>query len=235
MALSPGQTLGDRYRISRPLSSAGSGLVFLAEDSRAQSYCAIKLVPESQLGGPDEAARARRFQEEKNLLPRLNHPGLPRVRDFFRHDGHCCIVTDYIDGPSLEQELHASIKSNGHALGGREVARTALQVLEVLQYLHNLDPAVLHRDVKPANIVRESRSGRIMLVDLGLIRPAPELRPQPVGYTPPEQMQGHAEPRSDLYALGASMNQLLSGQPPVPLGIPPLAASVPRPSPSWPD
>ncbi len=192
-----------------------------------QSYCIIKEMLEMQPGSGDEQAIMRRFEEEKAILARLSHPGLPRVRDFALVNGLCYIVSDFVEGTSLEQQLTDCLKQTGRPVPARELVPTILSVLEILDYLHSLTPPVLHRDVKPANILCEARSGSVMLVDLGLSHPLDARRTpsgaNTLGYSPLEQIQGRPEPRSDLYALGATMSQMLSGQLPVPLGIPPLA------------
>ncbi|MEW6278511.1 MAG: serine/threonine-protein kinase, partial [Candidatus Eremiobacterota bacterium] len=232
MALRPGQILGDRYRITRVLSSGGMGAVYVAEDTRLDyAVCAVKEMLEQHLGTGDEEVIFRRFEQEKAMLARLRHPGIPRFLDFFLLEGLCYLVIEFVRGANLEQELTDLLDLTGKPFPPEELVRAILQVLEVLEYLHGQDPPVVHRDVKPANVIREFRTGRIMLVDFGLARPVQVGRAQTsVGtlrYTAIEQIQGRAEPRSDLYSLGASMHQLLSGQEPVPLGMAPLRSLQP--------
>ncbi|MEW6282129.1 MAG: serine/threonine-protein kinase, partial [Candidatus Eremiobacterota bacterium] len=219
--LEPGALLQNRYKLVRVIRSGGMGAVYQAEDTHLDNTaCAVKQMLEHHLGTGDELLIQRKFEEEKALLARLNHPGIPRVRDFFRRGGQCYIVMDYIHGANLEQELEDCRALTGRPFAPEVLIRDMLQVLDVLVYLHELKPPVIHRDIKPANMIREFKTGRIVLVDFGLARVARSEHTQTsigtLGYSPVEQLQGRAEPRSDLYALGVSMGQLLTGRVPVP-------------------
>ncbi|GMU57945.1 MAG: hypothetical protein AMXMBFR33_70910 [Candidatus Xenobia bacterium] len=224
----PGTVLQERYRIVRALTKGGMGAVYLAEDAHLDgASCAIKEMLEQHLGTGDEALIQRKFQEEKTLLARLNHPGIPRVRDFFRIGGLCYIVMDYIHGANMDEELRDCIALTGHPFVSEVLAKDMVQVLDILVHLHELDPPVVHRDIKPANLIREFKSGRVMLVDFGLARPVEQTGVTQtavgtLGYSSLEQIQGRAEVRSDLYSLGVTMAQLLSGHGPIPLQFRPV-------------
>lgn len=213
--------LRERYKVLRSLKSGGMGAVYLAEDQRlGSSLCAVKAMLDAVKGDP---IIARKFQSESVVLSQLQHPGIPRVRDYFVEAETAFIVMDYIEGDNLEQK--------GQLLPAEVVVPIALEVLEILVYLHGLPAPVVHCDIKPANIIREKETARIKLVDFGLARPVTDEKTQTVagtlGYSAVEQLRGHAEPRSDLYSLGVTMYHLLTGKLPTFLLVPPILESLP--------
>lgn len=201
--------LHGRYEILRALKQGGMGAIYTAKDTKlANSLCAVKEILEDKQS--DEYYQLR-FAEEMAALARLDHPSIPRVRDFFRLRGRSYLVMDLISGLSLEDEL-AEQGQNPPP----KIVRDVLQVLDVLDYMHSHEPPLLHRDIKPANLLRDRRSGKIRVVDFGLARNHSEFRHTAVGtmgYCAPEQMSGQAEPRSDLFSVGATMLHLLTGEP----------------------
>lgn len=221
-----------RYQIEACVGKGAMGSVYRAFDTRLACLCAIKeMAPASaSLAGAQEALE--RFEHEARLLRRLSHPALPRVQDIFSENGRHYLVQDYIDGESLEARVR---RVGTPGLPEAEVREAAIQVLDVLEYLHGQTPPVLHRDVKPANVMRARDGGRLMLVDFGIARVARRATGTSIGtagYAPPEQYRGKAEPRSDLYALGATMHHLLSGHAPdVPFHFDPIVTRVPTVSP----
>ncbi|HEY3999741.1 MAG TPA: serine/threonine-protein kinase, partial [Candidatus Xenobia bacterium] len=214
MELVPGTVLEGRYRVVDLVRKGGMGAVYRAQDLRlADAVCALKQMHAPTDAGMDAGILEYRFNEEMRVLTNLRHPGIPRVMDFFRQGGTCCIIMDFVEGQNLELETPTG------GLPPGQVVEVADQVLDILVYLHGQTPPVLHRDIKPANLVREAMTGRIKLVDFGLARRAEPQKPGntlagTLGYAPAEQMQGRAERASDLYALGATMYHLLTGQPP---------------------
>lgn len=209
------------------------GAVYEACDQRLDdAACAVKEMLDQHLGTQDEATIERKFREEKALLARLRHPGIPGVRDYFREGGLSYIVMDYIHGSNLEQELEDTLGLTEQPLSAEKVVDVALEVLDVLVYLHEQACPVIHRDVKPANLIREHATGSVKLVDFGLARKfdagAGQTTVGTLGYCPMEQMQGRAEPRSDLYALGVTMHHLLTGIQPRPLQLDPLDQLLPE-------
>lgn len=224
--LEPGTTLYQRYRIIGLIGSGGMGAVYLADDNRLDGRrCAVKetrLLP----GLSDRAVQAMRdqFHREASTLARLDHPNLPKVSDYFSAGDRDYLVMDYVPGPDLHQ-MAADAHRQDRFLGEAKVLDWATQLCDALSYLHNQKPPVLHRDVKPANI-KLTPEGRVKLVDFGLVKPLDPDDPQTmtglhgVGslpYTPMEQYVdeiGHTDPRSDLYALGATLYHLLTGQAP---------------------
>lgn len=231
MAIDTGILLEERYEVTRALRSGGMGAVYLATDRRlANTPCAIKEILEHRLASSDADYLKARFQQEMSALATLDHPGIPRVRDYFQLGESFYIVMDYIDGQSLDHELAESLQVTGRPLEPEVVAATALQILEILAYLHNHRPPIIHRDVKPSNLLRETRTGRVKLVDFGLAKEVDKRSQTMVGtpgYCAIEQMSGKAGPRSDIYSLGVTMHQLLSGQTPRVLNLSPLREVMP--------
>lgn len=201
------------YRVLQVLSRSGHGAVYLAEDSSgarvALKELVFSLVPSTQ--------ELDAFDREAGLLRTLSHPALPKFRDAFKIGQGVAtrlyLVQEYVPGSSLAG--HLSLTRYDEA----QVLVYARQVLEVLAYLHSRSPPVVHRDIKPANLV-VTTDGFLKLVDLGAAR---EVAPQGThrstlvgtfGYMAPEQLGGSVEPRSDLYALGATLVHLLTRRPP---------------------
>ena len=212
-----GTVLGGRYRVETRLGAGGMGVVYRAWDTRLESRCALK---ELTLRADTESARAdllARFKSEAQLLRRLAHPGLPRVYDLFDENGKHFLVQDFIEGEDLAVLLE---REGRPGLPEEQVRALAVELLDIVAYLHDQSPAVLHRDVKPSNLMRRAGSGRLVLVDFGIARDARQSTGTPIGtasYCAPEQWTGRAVPASDLYSVGATMYHLLTGELPIPL------------------
>ena len=217
--LEPNIQLQDRYRIVKMLGGGGMGQVYLAHDTRlADKPCAVKeLIPDPHLSAEERAQSAAQFHREAAVLAHLDHPHLPNVSDYFEEGGRFYLVMDYIEGETLEARLIAS--SDG--LVQEEVVEWALQLCDVLSYLHNQDPPVIFRYVKPANVM-VTPEGQVKLIDFGIVRlfdpskGTDTLKMGTAGYAPPEQYAGRGQttPRSDVYALGATLYELLTGDDP---------------------
>lgn len=215
MPLKNGELLQQRYQVNTVVKAGGMGSIYLAHDNNLDGPCAIK-----EMHPSDDTWVTRRFREEATLLSHLQHPNIPRVRDFFQleREGNtlCYIVMDFVQGVTLHHELEVALKSGKTGLDSAMGRSIALEMLDVLEYLHSLTPPIIHRDVKPANIIRDSENGKLYLVDFGLARGTSEHTQTTAGtlmFCPPEQMLGKADVRSDLYALGATLYLLLTGQP----------------------
>ena len=204
------QLLHGRYEILEIIKSGGMGSVYEAKDTKlADSPCAVKEILEDK---QNVLYFQTRFEAEMKMLAELDHPAIPRVRDFFRLRGKHYLVMDLVRGQSLADEL----KEKG-PLAPDQVASDMLELLDVLDYLHGHNPPMIHRDIKPSNILRDRRSGQIKLVDFGLARAAcgaAQTAVGTMGYCAPEQSVGRADPRSDLYSVGVTMLQLLTGKDP---------------------
>lgn len=224
--LQPGDLLRHRYKIVGLIGAGGMGAVYLADDKRLEGrQCAIKeTLPQPTL---DEAAKRsahKQFQQEASTLARLDHPGLPKVSDFFSVNDRDYLAMDYVPGQNLE-EILTDARREGRCLDQDTVLTWADQLCDTLTYLHSRQPPVLHRDIKPANI-KLNPDGRLKLVDFGLVKPLDASDPstltglQGAGslpYAPLEQYVdhlGHTDARSDLYALGATLYHLLTGRVP---------------------
>jgi hypothetical protein len=213
MRLSIGQLLrNNRYRIDALLGQGGMGAVYRAWDTSLDIPVAVK-------ENLDTSAEAQKqFGREAQLLARLAHPSLPRVTDYFFIPGQGqYLVMDFVEGEDLE----AMVRRLG-ALPEPQVLNWIAQVCDALAYLHSQPSPVIHRDIKPANI-KIRGDGRAMLVDFGIAKVFDPVlattmgaRAVSPGYSPPEQYGGGVtDPRSDVYALGATLYHLLTGcQPP---------------------
>lgn len=216
--LAPGTLLVDRYKITRRIGGGGMGSVYLAEDQNlANRPVAVKEMIEMFA---DESARSKAiedFKREAELLAKLDHPSIPTIYQYFldTNRGRYYLVMKYIDGGDLAARQRAS----GGKIDELLATRWAIDVCDVLDYIHTQDPPIIYRDLKPANLMIDSRTNRVMLVDFGIARfVAPTQKGVTaigtMGYAPPELFAGNVENRSDIYSLGATMFHLLTGQDP---------------------
>jgi hypothetical protein len=212
MPLQPGQVLNNRYRVVKLLGQGGFGAVYRAWDINLNRPCAVK----ENLDISPEARR--QFAREATVLANLSHPNLPRVTDHFSiQDQGQYLVMDYVEGEDL-----ATLVQRDGKVQTEQALTWISQVADALTYLHSRKPPVVHRDIKPANI-RITPDGRAMLVDFGLVKiynPNMQTtlgaRAVTPGYAPPEQYgRGSTDPRTDIYALGATLYKLLTGQEPL--------------------
>jgi serine/threonine protein kinase len=233
--IAPNTIIGGRYRVTKPLGGGGMKLVYLAEDLRlAARPCALAEMVDTFTSPETQKAAIAAFQREADMLAQLSNEHIPRVFDRFSDQNHHYLVMEFIDGITLEQKL----KDAGGKLPEGEVMDVALQVLDTLEYLHNLEPPVIYRDLKPSNVML-TPSGQVKLIDFGIARLFQPLSNATMigtqGYAPPEQYRGKVEARSDLYALGATMHHALSGRDPAlepPFSFPALHSLCPDVTPA---
>jgi serine/threonine protein kinase len=233
--IAPSTIVGGRYRVVRSLGGGGMKLVYLAEDLRlAGRPCALAEMVDSFTSPDLQQQAVAAFNREADMLARLANEHIPRIFDRFSDANHHYLVMEYIDGDTLEDELRAQ----GGKLAPVQVIEIALQILTTLEYLHNLDPPVIYRDLKPSNVMVTS-DGMAKLIDFGIARHFAPLSNATMigtqGYAPPEQYRGRVETRSDLYALGATMHHALSGRDPAaepPFSFPSLRKLCPDLDPS---
>jgi serine/threonine protein kinase len=229
--IAPSTIVGGRYRVVRSLGGGGMKLVYLAEDLRlAGRSCALAEMVDSITSTDLQQQAVAAFQREADMLAQLANEHIPRIFDRFSEANHHYLVMEYIDGVTLEDEL----RNNGGKLPPRLMIEIALQILTTLEYLHNLDPPVIYRDLKPSNVMITG-DGMAKLIDFGIARHFAPLTNATMigtqGYAPPEQYRGRVETRSDLYALGATMHHALSGRDPAaepPFSFPPLRKLCPE-------
>jgi eukaryotic-like serine/threonine-protein kinase len=226
--LETGTVLHHRYTVVGLIGSGGMGAVYLTDDNRLDGRrCALKETRLLYDLSPEAVQTLRyQFHREANTLARLDHPNLPKVSDYFLERDRDYLVMDYIPGQDLGQVLAAlRAHRDGRFLSEATVLAWFSQLCDALDYLHHQSPPILHRDVKPANI-KLTPDGRVKLVDFGLVKPLDPTDPRTITslhgigslpYTPLEQYVGdlgHTDPRSDLYALGATLYHLLTGEAP---------------------
>ncbi|WP_374686007.1 SUMF1/EgtB/PvdO family nonheme iron enzyme [Promineifilum sp.] len=212
MTLTIGDVLGGRYRIVKLVGQGGFGAVYRAWDTSLHVPVAVK----ENLDTSPEAQR--QFEHEALLLAPLRHPNLPRVSDHFFLPGQGqYLVMDFVEGKSLEQLM----AERGGPLPESQAVTWIGQVCDALEYLHTRTPPIIHRDIKPQNIIINAE-GRAVLVDFGIskvydpgLSTTVGARAVTAGYSPPEQYgMGKTDARSDVYALGATLYTLLTSQVP---------------------
>ncbi|RLC98465.1 MAG: hypothetical protein DRI77_04995 [Chloroflexi bacterium] len=219
LLLPAGTVLQERYRIVQVLGKGGMGAVYLVEDLRLYGkQWALKELLERFID-PDERAEAiEQFRREVQILVGLRHPNLPQVVNTFESSGRHYLVMEFIEGQTLEDLLKAAPAGR---LPEEQVLAWTAQICDVLDYLHSHEPPIIFRDLKPANVMITPQ-GQVKLIDFGVARlfdpnkGTDTLRMGTVGYAPPEQYsgQGQTTPRSDIYALGTTLYELLSGDSP---------------------
>jgi formylglycine-generating enzyme required for sulfatase activity len=228
--LTPQTMLDNRYVIDQLLGQGGMGAVYRAIDLRISGrVCAIKEMSALSVPAHDRPQAIRNFQQEAELLARLSHPNLPKVHDRFEDaaTNRHYLVMDFVEGYTLEQLL---MMQQGRPLPETQVRVWAWQLCDVLTYLHNQNPPIIFRDLKPANIMLEP-DGKIKLIDFGIARFFKLKQTKDtqamgtLGYVPPEQQgRGQTDPRSDIYSLGVTLWRLLTAQEPAdnPYNLPPV-------------
>ncbi|MFN8606837.1 MAG: serine/threonine-protein kinase [Vulcanimicrobiota bacterium] len=230
--MEPGDLLQDRYKIVRHIKRGGMGAVYEARDTKlADSSCAVKEILEAARSSRDSQYIESRFFQEMKALAALDHPSIPKVRDYLTVDSVVYIVMELVQGQSLDDEIEQSVGLTGRSLPPEKCVEDVLALLETVEYLHQQEPPIIHRDIKPANVLRETRSGRIKLVDFGLARQLDDNSRHTLvgtlGYCAPEQMMGKGSFESDLYSVGMTLYHLLTGKQPDMLNLDALTPDLP--------
>jgi serine/threonine protein kinase len=212
----PGTLLRQRYFIDRKLAQGGHSAVYLARDTFDNGTpVALKEMRETQQTAEERDTAINSFMREERMLAALRHPALARVLDMFVEYGHHYLVMEYVPGYTLEDEMMAL----QHPIEWTRVVGWGIALCDVLAYLHHQQPPIVYRDLKPPNVML-TPDGQLKLIDFGIARWFYSSRSRDTtqlgtdGYAPPEQYAGRSEPRSDLYALGASLYHLMSGRVP---------------------
>jgi len=214
--LQPQEIVNQRYQLERQLGQNAGRETWLAKDLQKENeLVVVKLLA---FGGNVQWEDLKLFEREANVLKQLNHPRIPKYRDYFSIDDRSLwfgLVQEYIQGDSLREHI-----ARGHKFTESQVKKIAIAVLEILIYLHELSPQVLHRDIKPSNLILigdEGEERNIYLVDFGAVQDKATAEGKSFtvvgtyGYAPMEQYGGRAVAASDLYAVGATMIHLLTG------------------------
>jgi len=217
--LDPGTILNNRYEIARRIGGGGMGAVYLAKDRNlGDAPRAVKEMVETHLDEAQHEKAIGDFRRESLLLTSLEHPSIPTIYDYFYDDklNRFYLVMKYISGGDLASRLRSS---TGGKLDEKTVTDWAMQVADVLEYLHTRPKPIIYRDLKPANLMIDGNTGRVMLIDFGIARWVAKQEKGvtavgTMGYAPPELFSGRVEPRSDIYSLGATIFHLLTGADP---------------------
>lgn len=208
-----GSVLAGRYDVISLIGRGGMGSVYRALDKRLQIVVAVKEMTPGWLSPADRLEFSNQFRQEARLLARLSHPGIARVIDYFAESGKEFLVMEFVEGETLDR-----VVERRGVLPESQVLAWASQMMDVVEYLHNQTPPVIHRDIKPSNFVLLP-GDQIKLIDFGIARIFKPGRSADTavfgtpGYAAPEQYggRGQTDPRSDIYSLGATLFQLLTG------------------------
>jgi serine/threonine-protein kinase len=217
--LDSGTVLNGRYEIARRIGGGGMGAVYLAKDRNlGDASRAVKEMVEAHLDPNQHEKAIGDFKRESLLLTSLEHPSIPTIYDYFYDEslGRFYLVMKYISGGDLASRLR---NAPGGRIDEKTVTDWGMQVADVLQYLHSRPKQIIYRDLKPANLMIDGNTGRVMLIDFGIARWVKQEEKGvtavgTMGYAPPELFSGRVEPRSDVYSLGATMFHLLTGADP---------------------
>jgi serine/threonine protein kinase len=217
------QIFRDRYQVIRSLGRGGFGVTFLARDVSlpGEPECVIKQLSPKTTNPAVLRKASERFEREAKALAQLgSHAQIPRLLDYFESEGSFYLVQEYVSGSNLAKE----IRQNG-PLSELGVKRFLKEILSVLEYVHQNQ--VIHRDIKPPNIIRCQDDGRLVLIDFGAVKDeiaefdddgqkAPTTQfVGTVGFAPPEQLALRPLYASDIYAIGVTCLYLLTGKPPM--------------------
>jgi serine/threonine protein kinase len=232
--LKHGDFLAQRYFVLEVVGQGGSATVYKVKDcTERDTFVALKQVHLARLSTQERIEATDAYNREIALLSRLRHPNLPRIRDHFADRDHWYLVMDFIEGETLETILQ---KSPQGSLPYKRVLDLGITLSDVLAYLHTQHPPIIFRDLKPGNIIL-TPTGRLFLIDFGIARryQTGQLKDTIAfgspGYAAPEQYgKSQTTERSDIYALGATLQTLLTGQEPLDILLYGRSAKV-----NWPD
>jgi serine/threonine protein kinase len=214
-ALPQNHLLNQRYRLLKTIGQGGMGAVYLAQDTQlGDRLVALKEMSTFRLYPQDLPLVIMQFRQEAHLLASLHHPHLPAIHEYFTENGRWYLIMSFIEGQNLQIILNATPDQK---IPANEVVRIGIELCDVLEYLHTHEPPIIFRDLKPQNIMITPK-GHICLIDFGIARHFKQEQTNDtahfysVGYAPPEQYgQSQTSPRSDIYSLGATLHQMLSG------------------------
>ena len=220
-----GHTLAEgRYVIDEQIGVGGQGVAYLAYDRLAQDHgnsdTPQKIVLKEFVLPMHVEKKVRqqsleRFEQESRILRTLDHPGVVKILDNFVEDHRGYLVLEHIDGSSLRDKV---VREGG--LHEEQVKGLLTQMCAILDYLHSLQPPLVHRDFTPDNLILD-KSGVLKLIDFNVAQQKQKTGTATVvgkhAYLPPEQFRGRPTTRSDIFALGCTVYFLLTGEDPEPL------------------
>lgn len=218
-SLTKDSLIRERYLVEEVKTRTKFGVSYLAFDTKHNNAPRIvkELQPVSEdnpdFYSPTRSTAERLFEREARVLMTLQHPGIPRLFSTFVESEYCYIVQEFIPGTSLISQLESS---NG-IINEFQARQLLSELAHILIYLHSRTPPVVHRDIKPQNLMRAEQDGRLLLTDFAAV--SQNVRAQQysgtvigtAGYAPPEQLSGRSVPQSDLYAAGATIIRLMTG------------------------
>jgi serine/threonine protein kinase len=215
--LQPGANLVDRYLVQEVVGVGGMGAVYRARDMHFHKVVKLVAVKEMINQARDPLVRktiVQNFEREANILATLHHPSIPRIYDYFSEEERSYLVLEFINGKDME----AILGEMDEFLPEEQVITWAIELCDVLHYLHNHKPEpVIFRDMKPSNVMINQHN-HVILVDFGIAKPFQAGQKGTMigteGYSPPEQYRGEATPLADIYALGATLHHMLSRRDP---------------------
>lgn len=204
-----------QYQVLRVLGQGGMGTTYLAWDKTGSlTGKPITLVLKEMNADLLSVPKAQElFEREARILKSLNHPGIPQYYDFFTEQNRKYLAMELIHGQNLEQRIY----EKGPVTPTQAIA-WAVQVCDILTYLHSLHPPLIHRDVKPANLMLRQRDNRVILLDFGAVKEIGTplgTRIGAEGYSAPEQDRGQPCPQSDVFAIAPTLVFLMTGQAPI--------------------
>ncbi len=224
----PTQVIAQRYVILQRVAQGGMSAVYKAQDKRLQGkVVAIKEMSETAISPSERKEVLESFAREAQLLAQLKHPNLARVTDQFQDGERHYMVLEFVQGQTLEHRL----EQQPDGFSEERVLAWADQLCDLLAYLHNQSPPIIYRDIKPSNIMIVDDTETVKLIDFGIARffkpgkAKDTIQFGTEGYAPPEQYgKAQTDVRADVYALGATLHQLLTGYDPEtkPFSFPPM-------------
>ena len=216
--LEPGHELRHgELKVVKQLAFGGLSAIYLAQHNEIDMVVLKEAVVPGSADAATKAKAEQMFNREASLLVKLQHPNVARVLDHFVDDGRNYLMLEYING----QDLREYVKQNGPQKED-VVLKWAMQIADILVYLHHCNPPIIHRDLTPDNLVLKN-DGTIRLIDFGaanqFVGTATGTLVGKQAYIAPEQLRGKADLQSDLYAFGGTLHYLLTGRDPVPLMV----------------
>ncbi|MFY9226759.1 MAG: serine/threonine-protein kinase [Blastocatellia bacterium] len=213
------EMIRQRYIIEQVVNRSKFGVNYLVKDSNKDNT--FKIVKELQPVSEDDpdfysvrrSTVERLFEREARVLMGLHHPGIPRLYAAFEDKSFAYLVEEYIPGTTLLESLD---KSNRSKITEMEARKILKELASILAYLHSRVPAVVHRDIKPQNLMFAEDDGRLLLMEFAAVSQHAQKSSNSTvvgtaGYAPMEQLYGQAVPQSDLYAAGATILRLITG------------------------